>query len=248
MPPDAAADPVLDRLDVLLAPAGLFVRGGFHARSADGVPALPGGAEAGTVILVGNAGRAMWEAFAATADRSGRNPLDRWLRGHIAAAARATGAHVLFPNDGPPFVPVLDWAGRAEPIHRSPIGITIHPDYGLWHVYRAVLLFRDRLSLPPPAAPPSPCDSCAKKPCLSVCPADAFRPDRFDAAACAAHVESAAGTACRERGCLARRACPVGRDYLYGPEQQAFHTAAMLGAVRSGYGGGGEAGGGGSGV
>ena len=112
----------------------------------------------------------------------------------------------------------------------------LHPEFGLWHVYRAALLFRDRIELPPRIEAPSPCDTCGKKPCLAVCPADAFRPDRFDARACSSHVESAAGTNCRDRGCLARRACPVGRDYLYGNDQQAFHTAAMLAAVKLGYG------------
>ncbi|MEK9646664.1 MAG: hypothetical protein VW547_14090, partial [Alphaproteobacteria bacterium] len=112
----------------------------------------------------------------------------------------------------------------------------IHPEYGLWHVYRAAFLFAADVALPPRAETPSPCDGCVRKPCLTACPADAFRPDRFDAPACAGHVESADGAACRDRGCLARRACPVGRDYLYPPEQQAFHTAAMVRAVRGGFG------------
>ena len=107
----------------------------------------------------------------------------------------------------------------------------IHPQFGLWHVYRAVFLFEERLELPPRTAEDSPCDSCATKPCLKVCPADAFLPDRFDAPACVSHVDSDAGTNCRDRGCLARRA------YLYVPDQQKFHTAAMIRAVRAGYGG-----------
>jgi hypothetical protein len=227
---------MIDRLNDLLADSGLFVRAGFHPKPEDGVPAMPDGESAATVVLIGNAGAAMWDAFVRSADRNVRHPLDTWLRPRIEAAASATGAHAVFPNGGPPFVPVLDWAVRAEPVYRSPIGIMIHPEFGLWHVYRAAFLFADRLDLPPREARPSPCDACVNKPCLSVCPADAFRPDRFDAPACAAHVESAEGTNCRTRGCLARRACPVGRDYLYGREQQEFHTAAMLAAVRRGYG------------
>lgn len=227
---------MLARLEELLAPVGLFVRGGFRPGPADGVPPLADGRPARTVVLVGNAGAVMWRVFAAEADRNVRSPLDSWLRPRIEAVAEAAGAQPVFPNDGPPFVPVQDWAMRAEPVYRSPIGIMIHPDYGLWHVYRAALLFSQPVELPPPDDRPSPCDSCAKKPCLAVCPADAFRPDRFEAAACVTHVESPEGGNCRERGCLARRACPVGRDYIYPPEQQAFHTAAMLRAVRRGYG------------
>lgn len=227
---------MIDRLNDLLRDAGLFVRGGFQAAPADGVPPLADGAAAATVLLIGNAGGDIWQAFEANADRQGRDPLDSWLRPEIERVAAEVDAQPLFPNDGPPFVPVQDWAARAEPVHRSPIGIMIHPEFGLWHVYRAALLFRDRVPLPPRDQAPSPCDTCEKKPCLTVCPADAFLPDRFDARACTSHVESAAGLNCRDRGCLARRACPVGRNYLYGQDQQAFHTAAMLAAVKRGYG------------
>lgn len=227
---------MLEELNKQLARSGMFVRGGFVPGDGDMVPALPDGRAAATVVLVGNAGTAMWEAFERDGDRNQRHPLDSWLRPRIEKAASAVGAHPVFPNDGPPFVPVQDWAMRAEPVYRSPLGILIHPEFGLWHVYRAVLLFADVLDLPSRSSAPSPCDTCEKKPCLTVCPADAFLPDRFVAAACATHVDSDAGSACRERGCLARRACPVGRDNLYGAEQQAFHTAAMLAAVKRGYG------------
>ena len=228
---------MMEELNSLLYPAGLFYRGGFHPAPEDGVPALPNGKTAGTVLLIGNAGTPLWRAFDDEAERSIRNPLDTWLRRKIEIVADSIGATAVMPNDGPPFVPVQDWAMRAEPVYRSPIGILIHPDYGLWHVYRAALLFEDKLELPPPADKPNPCDTCAKKPCLAVCPADAFLPDSFKAEACADHVESADGTNCRNRGCLARRACPVGRNYLYEPAQQAFHTKAMVRAVRRGFGG-----------
>lgn len=227
---------MIEVLDDLLAESGLFVRAGFYPDPADDVPALPGGEEAATVVLIGNAGGAMWDVFSAEAVTDARHPLDNWLRPRIENAANAVGAHPIFPNGGPPFVPIQDWAARAEPVYRSPIGIMIHPEFGLWHVYRAALLFADRIDLPARDDQPNPCDACEKKPCLTVCPADAFLPDRFDAPACASHVTSADGVNCRERGCLARRACPVGREYLYGRDQQKFHTAAMLAAVERGFG------------
>ncbi len=224
-------------LDTALAPLGLFVRSGFRYSADDAPDGLPAGApRAGTLVLVGNAGSAMWESFIGNADREARNPLDSWLRPALERIASTAGATALFPNDGPPFVPVHDWAMRAEPVYRSPIGILIHPEFGLWHVYRAAFLFDRDVELPPRRETPSPCEACERKPCLTVCPADAFRPDRFDAESCVGHVESANGASCRDRGCLARRACPVGRDYLYPPEQQAFHTAAMARAVGKGIG------------
>ena len=232
---------ILASLDRSLAATGLFARGGFHPGPADRVPGLADGRPARTAVLIGNAGGALWRAFAAArAEAPGsfdsRHPLDRWMRPRIEAVAAAVGARPVFPNDGPPFVPILDWARRAEPVHRSPIGIMIHPEFGLWHVYRAVLLFAARLDLPAREDRPSPCETCAGRPCLAVCPADAFEPDRFAAARCAGHVESAAGAPCRTRGCLARRACPVAADMRYPRDAQEFHTAAMVRAVRRGYG------------
>ncbi len=227
---------MLDVLDEVLRPDGLFVRGGFYPEESDLVPDLEDGAPAGTLVLVGNAGPDLWHSFAAGADMTITHPLNRWIRPKIREAAREAGADgVIFPEDGPPYPPLQDWAMRAEPVHRSPIGILIHPDFGLWHVYRAALLFRKRVELPVCEPLASPCDSCVRRPCLTVCPADAFLPDRFDAVSCVTHVESDEGDNCRLRGCMARRACPVGHEYRYLPDQQAFHTAAMVRAARGGF-------------
>jgi len=226
-----------DRIAEALGGTGLIYRGGFQPDPDDGVPPLASGEPAGTVVLIGNAGAAMWNAFkSAVPDRSTSNPLDRWLDPVLARLAGELGATLILPNRGPNFPPVQDWAMRAEPVHRSPIGILIHPEFGLWHVYRAALLFKDRLALPQRTDAASPCDSCTNRPCLKVCPADAFKPDRFDAQACVSHVESEAGGNCRGRGCLARRACPVGRGYAYPQDAGAFHMAAVVRAVRAGYG------------
>lgn len=240
-----AISEVFARLGRSLSAHGLFVRGGFHPVPEDGVRDLADGRKARTAVLIGNAGGALWRAYshARAADAQGdaqafdsHHPMDRWMRPLIEAAAREVGAEPVFPNDGPPFVPILDWAQRAEPVYRSPIGIMIHPDFGLWHVYRAVLLFAGHLDVPPSDDRPSPCETCTARPCLKVCPVDAFEPGRFAAARCADHVEGSSGASCRERGCLARRACPVGVDLRYPPEAQAFHTAAMVRAVRRGFG------------
>ncbi|MEC8289038.1 MAG: hypothetical protein VX007_05410 [Pseudomonadota bacterium] len=227
---------MLDRLNDILGGTGLFTRGGFHCEVGDNVPILPDGRIARTLLLVGNAGPEMWRQFEKERNLDVKDPLDSWLLQKLEKASRATGAHLLLPNSGPPFIPLQDWAMRAEPVFRSPIGIMIHPEFGLWHVYRAVLLFAEHIDLPAWSAVENPCDACEAKPCRKVCPADAFTPSRFDAFSCVLHVESAAGRNCRELGCLARRACPVGRRYLYDSDQQKFHTEAMVRAVRLGCG------------
>ena len=228
---------ILDDIAAALRGTGLVPRGGFHPVPGEGGPSMPDGGDAGTVVLVGNMGPALWKAFIDTdPDLEGRNPLDDWLDPILEDAAAAVGAHVVFPNKGPVFPPVQRWARRAEPVHPSPIGLLIHPTYGLWHVYRAAFCFEGHLELPARADQPNPCDDCAKKPCLRVCPADAFQPDGFDALGCVAHVTGPTGGNCASRGCLARRACPVGRDFAYPKETGAFHMRGVVRAVRSGYG------------
>ena len=219
-------------IDALLAGTGLFVRGGFHVEADDAVPPLADGRPARTVILVGNAGGDLWRAF--TADNpamAGDHPLDRWVDGHVERTAAAVGAEIVFPTRRP-YPPIMRWAKRAGPVHSSPINLLIHPEYGLWHVYRGAFLFADRLDLPSQHQAPSPCDACEKKPCLRACPADAFKPDHFDAVACVTHVESPAGGNCAARGCLARRACPVGREHAYPVEAGAYHMGAVVRTVR----------------
>ena len=134
------------------------------------------------------------------------------------------------PNDGPPYRPFQRWAQRASALHQSPLGVLIDAEFGLWHALRAALLFSHPIDLPPRPETASPCDSCADRPCLSACPVDAFTAAGYDAARSRAHVASAAGTACRTGGCLARRGCPVGAEHAYEDAQQAFHMASFIGA------------------
>jgi hypothetical protein len=49
-------------------------------------------------------------------------------------------------------------------------------------------------------------------------------------AACRRQVASVEGAECRTRGCLARRACPIGHSEAYPPDEMAFHMAAFLAA------------------
>ena len=204
---------------------GLIQRGGFHAIDADGVPPLPDGAPAATLIMLGNAGPRMWQCFADSVELADGAPdaLDRWTRRVLGGVAGELGAIALFPFGGPPYLPFQRWAMRAEPVFPSPLGLLIHPEYGLWHAYRGALAFAERLQLPPRPATESPCDACAEKPCLTTCPVGAFSPGAYDVPACARHLDTPAGADCMGEGCRARRACPVGRDYRYAPDQAAFH-------------------------
>jgi hypothetical protein len=211
----------------------LASRGALHPTPDDGVPALSDGRAAGTVVLVGVVGPSSWDAFQ-RADESRRqpDPLDRWSRRVVGELAAEFGAETLFPFGGPPFLPFMRWARRAEAVHPSPIGPLIHPDYGLWHAYRGALAFADRIELPPPDTRPSPCETCDDKPCLSTCPVDALSTQSYDVPACIDHIGSGSGNECLSAGCLARRACPVGVTYQYATDQMTFHMRAFLAANR----------------
>jgi hypothetical protein len=118
---------------------------------------------------------------------------------------------------------------RAEPVAPSPIGLLIHPDYGLWHAYRAALLLdRPPVDLPPRSVRPSPCETCADRPCLTACPVGAHREAGFDVTACEAHLRAGDAPHCMNLGCRSRDGCPVGREHRFGAEQVRFHQQAFL--------------------
>jgi epoxyqueuosine reductase QueG len=170
----------------------------------------------------------MFARFAAEREPA-RDRLDDWCREILGRLAASLGAGVHFPFDAPP-LPFSAWARRAGAGHASPLGLNIHPRYGLWHAYRALLTFAVPLELPPSEPGPHPCEACRDRPCLSACPVGAFQPSGYDVGTCAAHLGSTDGGQCMTGGCLARRACPVGTDYAYDPRQAAFHMTAFLAA------------------
>ncbi len=183
-----------------------------------------------TIALIGMAGGSNWDAFAASEEAHDGidHPLDRFSRRIIGALAEDFDAVALYPFGGPPYWPFQQWAQKAEPVHPSPIGLLIHPTYGLWHSYRGALGFAQALDIPALDASASPCETCAGRWCLTACPVGAFSTRGYDVAACATHLEGAAGADCMTGGCLARRACPVGREHAHGAEQAAFTMRAFL--------------------
>jgi len=184
---------------------------------------------AGTIVLLGFIGSEGWPAFAGSTEaQDGQpNPLDRWSHRVIDALAADLGGSALYPFAGPPWLPFQRWARRAETVFVSPLGILIHPEYGLWHSYRGGLAFAERLDLPSSPRRSSPCTSCAAKPCLTTCPVSAFSAGSYDVPACRSHIATEKGADCLSGGCLARLACPVGAAYRYRPDQADFHMRAF---------------------
>lgn len=224
------------RAGAALGSSGLILHGGLNFRHDEQRPPGPNGTAAGSVLLVGNAGAGHWPEFLHWQERQARpvpHPLDAWSREVIEAAAATVGARVAMPGDRP-FAPFQRWAMRAAGLKPSPLGILIHPRFGLWHAFRGALLFDCRISdqalrtLNRHAGPARhPCDSCAEKPCLKSCPVQAHTPHGFDAAACAAHLRTPGGAACMAQGCRARNACPQGLEWRYPAKVQRFHQHAF---------------------
>ena len=117
---------------------------------------------------------------------------------------------------------------RAEGLRPSPLGILMHPEYGLWHAYRGALLFDVEISIQAPREVIHLCDLCVGKPCLKSCPVDAYSASGFAYQTCRDHVRGPSGGPCRDGGCLDRNACPYGTRYRYAPQAQAFHMAAFV--------------------
>jgi ferredoxin len=220
-------------LSAALRPYGMLVRGGFALTEEDessltGFPDLVSEKRGRTLVLIGNAGPALYDVFFFAGETKGDNPLDDWARRLVLPIAERFGARAAFPSDGPPWLPFQRWAMRAEGVKASPLGVLIHPEFGLWHAYRAALVFDRALDLPPAPFRAHPCDRCVGRPCLSACPVGAVTEAGYAVDNCASHVGGRDGEACRSIGCLARRACPVGAAYLYPDRAMAFHMGAFL--------------------
>ncbi len=226
--------PTLAVVEAAVRARGLAPRGAFVCAAGDEVPAQPDGRESRTLVLIGNLGGDFWPVFQASSEaRDGRpDPLNRWSQRVIDELAAAFGGLALYPFGGPPYRPFQRWAQRAEAVFVSPLGLLVHPDYGLWHAYRGAIALAQALALPPRDPRPSPCESCVDKPCLSCCPVAAFGPAGYDVPACTGHIVTAAGADCLDLGCRARRACPLGRAYHYPAAQARFHMEAFLTAQR----------------
>jgi ferredoxin len=209
----------------------------FDAACAPVAPALRladllAGARA--ALLVGSGGRAFFDAFfdrrVADPDPGAANPLDRYTRAVVEDAARAalgplgvahTQRYPFVEQAGPhlPFQRLGRVAGLGGP---GPLGLQIHPTYGPWWAYRALIVVDTPLT--PAASPGDGCAGC-DAPCVAACPAGAVQVTGFVVPAC--HARRLVAEPCR-LSCVARIACIRGPEHRYRDEELAFHMAASM--------------------
>ncbi len=179
--------------------------------------------EYASALLLGNAGPSLWPALQA-ARPPGEHPVDDYSRATaLAFAARFAGdsrALCLYPG-GAQQPPLQLWSQLAGWHHRSPLGMGIHPRYGLWQACRALLLLRTALPERREPRGVSPCIDCPA-PCVSACPAAALAVGEWPEMHRCLDYRVAAASDCADR-CLARLACPVAAEQRYPSQQIAHH-------------------------
>jgi hypothetical protein len=221
----------LKQLANKLEPFGLHMRG-IISLSSEELDSLPINSESDTsIVLVGNIGSSYWPAFSQSPEYQDEqpDPLDRWSKRVAEQVAEAFSLSAIYPFEGPPYYPFQQWAKRSEALGQSPLGLMIHPQYGLWHSYRFGLLL-PQVTKQPSILVTSPCESCELQPCLNTCPVNAFGDGGYDVDSCDSYLKQNSDASCHREGCLARLACPVGEAYRYEPAQHTFHLRAFLAA------------------
>ena len=189
------------------------------------------GPAAGQLILIGHAGKRLWQAVQASGIASS-DPIDdftiasvqRWFADFLPGHSY----RVLYPGAHPVGLQALGkLAGWHQP---SPFMLGIDSEWGTWYAYRAVIL-ADTNFLPTIAVDRNnPCTSCREKPCITHCPAGALDGEQFSLKLCISYRRQA-DSRCQFT-CVARISCPVGVEHRY-DEAQLRHTYAIsLQAIR----------------
>ncbi|GAB4142962.1 MAG: 4Fe-4S dicluster domain-containing protein [Planctomycetota bacterium] len=194
---------------------------------------LPG---CGTVLAFASGGRSFWDrALRSSAEGSmgrgagSRHPVELHESRCLSRIAKHLADRGLIPVVVRPGSAPLNFAQLAEAAGFgtvSPVShVLLHPTYGAWLCFRAALLFQGHPFGEIESRAPSPWDPCSScsKPCVSACPAGSCN-DGHEVAACNRH---RTGGVCDEV-CHVRRACPIGAEHRYSPEQESYRQACGL--------------------
>lgn len=179
------------------------------------------------LMLIGHAGGALWQSLRAV-DISSDDPVDdyslRVVDDFFKMNMADTDYRVLYP--GETHIALQQLGGLAGWHHPSPFWLGINKTWGSWFAYRLVVLSNSTLAPTAKIESASPCDDCVVRACVSACPANAMDNGDFDLKKCSRYRMNK-NSACGYQ-CLARKACPVGKEHQYSPEQSKYHYSISL--------------------
>lgn len=113
-----------------------------------------------SLCLIGSGGKMLWEKIP---NKSLPDPIDHYT---VDVINELGDVEILYPNEQ--YLLPLQKLGRHFNLsHQSPIGLDISKEFGLWFAFRGVFLIDQRLPESIMDPWPSPCDTCAERPCLN---------------------------------------------------------------------------------
>jgi len=173
----------------------------------------------GGAILVGDGGGEFFSRFLA-GRREEDDPLDSYTRRVVRGVVEevvGAGFEIFHPFAGErvhlPFQRLGMAAGLPAP---GPLGVQVHPRFGPWWAYRALVALA--MPMAGEGALAESCRGCAA-PCVNDCGEHAIDGGRWVAGSLRGEI------VCGD-GCGARLRCPVGAGARYSAEQIAFHARA----------------------
>lgn len=223
-------------------PQAFFDAAGLNRQAVFKLAALPSGvrdtlgAAANAyrqLILLGHAGRRLWECVQASACRDSPHPIDDFTRQTIATcfAGELQGQTYTLLYPGEQAIGLQGLGELAGWHHASPFRVGIDAEWGSWFAYRAVILSDTDFAPTPRVDRPHPCLTCAAQPCISACPGKALDTGRFALTKCLSYRQEA-DSACRA-SCLARLACPLGQPHRYCDEQIRHSYSRSLQMIKA---------------
>ena len=179
------------------------------------------------LILIGNGGRAMWQAILREGGRSTDSIDDfsvREVRRWLAAQASGRSYEIVYPGER---LVGLQSLGECAGWHfASPFMVGINERWGTWFAYRVAVLADTDFEPTRRVPGESPCTTCRSRPCVAACPGNAIESDGFNLASCVNH-RLRPDSACRTT-CLARLACPMRAEHRYDDDQIRHAYAISL--------------------
>jgi hypothetical protein len=182
------------------------------------------------LILIGHAGKTLWDAVKASGIHS-ENPIDdfsvlaveHWFAAQFAGKVHA----IVYPGNTPLGLQAL--GALAGWHHTSPLRVGICAEWGTWYAYRVALLTDTALPPSRPACSESPCTTCRERFCIASCPAGALDDGELRLEKCIGYRKSSESR-CKAT-CVARVSCPVGSTHRYRDDQLRHAYTISLQAI-----------------